>query len=111
MTELSYILLSVAIFVNALLLSSYVPYLSSERKRQIIFEIAYSLVWEAERVWGGTMGDIKRAHVKAKLYITISTIPMLRHSISNECFIDSLIEEAVEKMTKYTNEDKLVIDN
>ena len=107
MVEITMMLLSIAIFLNALLLTSSIPYMSRERKRKIIFEIAYSLVWEAERIWGNEMGAIKKAHVKAKLYIAISTMPILRDCVIKEKFVDEVVESAVDKMMEYINESKL----
>jgi hypothetical protein len=87
--------------LNALLFSSTIPFASKKRKRQIIFDIAYSLVWEAKRVWGENDGHIKRAYVKAKLYIIISTMPILQRCVMEEQYIEDVIQEAYDKMTKY----------
>jgi len=104
MEELTMLLLAVAIFLNALLLTSSIPYMSRERKRKLLFEIAYSLVWEAERIWGTEMGAIKKAHVKAKLYIAISSMPILRDCVIKEHFVNEVVEAAVSKMIEYIEE-------
>lgn len=100
-TELTLIIVSLTMLLNALLFSSTIPFISQKRKRQIIFDIAYSLVWEAKRVWGENEGHIKKAHVRAKLYILISSIPAMQRSIVKQDFIEQVIEEAYAKMAEY----------
>lgn len=95
MTELIAIIFSVSIVLNAILLTSSIPYVSKTRKRQITFDIAYSMVWDAERVWRGKkLGHIRKANVKAKLYIVLSTMPIFKSSIIDKDYIEEIIEEA-----------------
>lgn len=101
MIELALALVSISIILNALLLSANIPFVSLTKKRKIVADIAYSLVWEAERVWGADKGAVKRAHVKAKLYITLSSLPILKGFILQEVYIDKVIDEALAKMTDY----------
>ena len=87
--------------LNALLFSSTFPPMSKQRRRQIVFDIAYSLVWEAKRVWGEDDGHIKKAYVKAKLYIVLSTMPSMKQCIVTEECVEGVIEDAYAKMKEF----------
>ena len=106
MVDLNIILVALLLATNTMLMASSLPYISAKRKEEIVFDIAYSLVWDAERLWGGKSGHIKRAYVKAKLYVIISAMPTFRNSIIDRDKVENTIDRAIEVMHKFMNEGK-----
>jgi hypothetical protein len=101
---LTNILIGLVVLVNLLTLSTLTPILSRQKKHDILFDIAYALAWDAERIWGEGVGDIKKAQVKANLYIITSSMPMLRTYVLHDGYLDAVIREAVTKVRGYMNE-------
>lgn len=104
MLDINIILVGLLLVTNTLLMAQSMPHMSAKRKAEIVFEIAYSLVWEAERLWGDKSGPIKRAYVKAKFYILVSSLPTFRYSIIDGNKVDEVINQAVDLMQKYKSE-------
>lgn len=106
MLDTSTLLVGLLLITNLMLMAPTMPYLPKKRKHEIVLDIAYSLVWEAERLWGAKTGHIKRAYVKAKLYVIISAMPSFRTSIINKQSVENTIDEAYAIMQKYMDEVK-----
>ena len=106
MIDLNIILVALLLITNTMLMATSMPFMSTKRKEEIVFDIAYSLVWDAERLWGGKSGHIKRAYVKAKLYVIISAMPTFRNSIIDRDKVENTIDRAIEVMHKFMNEGK-----
>lgn len=105
MIDTSILLVGLLLVTNMMLMTTTMPYLPKKRKDEIVLDIAYSLVWEAERLWGGKTGRIKRAFVKAKLYVTVSTMPTFRSTIISGDEVERMIDIAVGLMHKYVEEE------
>lgn len=104
MQDLISVVLLTCIVMNILLFSIQIPILTSKHKRERVLDIAYALVLEAEKAWGGDTGAIKRAQVKAKLYITVSTLAELRPFLRKKTAVDSIIDEAIARKDLYVAE-------
>lgn len=104
MQDLYSTLLLTCIVINVLLFLTQIPILSNKKKRERVLDIAYALVLEAEKAWGSGTGAIKRAQVKAKLYITVYGMPHLRQCIRSRSAVDSIIDDAIKLKDKYVAE-------
>lgn len=101
------IVIASVLLLNTLMMSPFVPFVSKRRKKEIVFSIAYSLVWEAERTWNGwneKTGHVKRAHVKAKLYVIVSAMPVFRYCILSEPLVNEIIDKAYAAMKTFKDE-------
>lgn len=109
MISLEAIIIGSVLLLNTLMMSPFFPFVPQKRKKEIIFAVAYSLVWEAERTWDGwkeKTGHIKRAHVKAKLYVIVSAMPLFRYCIIKEELVDEVIDQAYLAMEAFRKEGK-----
>lgn len=103
------ILLIAALLANSIVTSTNMSYMyiPQKRKDEIVFDIAYSLVWEAERLYGAKSGLIKHAYVKAKMYVILSAMPPFRNSIIDGVKLGASITRAVAAMHQYMSEVKV----
>jgi len=106
MVDFEVILISMLLAINAVMVVITNPIISTKRKEEIVFDIAYSLVWDAERIWGSKSGHIKRIYVKAKLYIILSGMSVFRNSLIKKESIECTIDKAVELMQNYISEEQ-----
>ena len=100
------VLIHVIAIANLFMAFQYVPHVCTKKKHDMLLDITYSLVWDAERIWGKDVGEVKRAQVKARLYIITSTMPILRNFVLKEDYVNSIIDEAVGRMNAYMSEHK-----
>jgi hypothetical protein len=96
--------LGITIALNALVMLYTIPFAKKDKKHQIMYDITYSLVWEADRVWESSTGHVRRAYVKAKLYVIASGMPLLRNYVLKEEYVEQTIDEALQRMNQYRSE-------
>lgn len=103
MTEFqsTFILLLVLISANIAVMYTQYPRLSVAKKREKVLDIAYAFVLDAERTWGVGNEDIKRAQVKARLYVTVYNVPQLRCVVNDKAFVERAISVGEERMKEY----------
>ena len=78
-----------------LVFAAVIVFLAVRGKKQIVYKILYSLVNEAEELFGSGTGKLKFAYVMEKAYALIPSI--IRVFITYKTF-EKWIEDAVEKM-------------
>lgn len=104
MIDINIILVALLLLTNAMVFASYMPFMSQKRRQEIVYDIAYSLVWEAERLYGAKSGLIKHAYVKAKMYVILSAMPTFRNSIIDGAKLEVTIGKAIQAVQAYMQE-------
>jgi len=90
------VILSLAIFLGALIGTVIVIVKDAKNGNfQILLKIAYRLVVEAERMYGGGTGDIKYTYVTEKI---LSLLPESTKQYFTSKDIDNAIEQSVKKL-------------
>ena len=104
------VILAVLIMFNTVVMVKSVIYIPRKEKCQKVLTIAKSIVLEAERLWGEDLEEVKKAHVKAKLYLIITGIPYLRRFALENKTMDTIVEEAFNSITGYLKDNPLIAE-
>lgn len=89
------------ILLACLVLVGVIAFLLVRGKKEIIFKILYSLVNEAEKIYGAGMGKLKFAYVMEKAYALLPAV--VRLVITYKTF-ERWIEDAVTEMKEHLKE-------
>ena len=74
-------------------------------QKKIVYKILYSLVTEAEKQFGGGTGELKQAHVIAKVY---NVLPAVLKSVISANRLGKWVDDALQKAKKKWSENSNV---